>query len=275
MFKSEIKKILNKLDIRIQKRLGQHFLIDQRVVRDMISAADLKKDDCVLEVGPGLGILTEAIAGKAKKVFAVEKDQRLLEFLKEKFRNYKNIEIIHGDILRLQANKLQVNKLVANLPFYLTSRFLRLCLESKTRPELAVLLIQKEVAERVVAKPGDMSLLSISCQLYSEPKIISLVLPKSFFLPPEVDCAVLKLRLFKQPKFKIKDIKSFFRIVKAGFAGKRKQLHNTLSAGLLISDDAAKEILKESLIEPSRRPQTLSLEEWVGLCENLKRKAKN
>jgi len=322
MTKLNIKKILKKLNIKIQKRLGQHFLIDQKVVEDIISAADLTKDDCVLEVGPGLGVLTEALAKKAKKVFTVEKDKNLVAYLQKKFKNFKNVEIIYGDILKIQIlwsdhkliqkqafsqNKVNASlvfknnfcksyKIIANLPFYLTSRFLRLYLEPietkltfaqdraaikfaltsiKPRfpkPNLMVLLIQKEVAEKIVAKPGDMSLLSVSCQLYSEPKIIRFVSSKSFFPAPQVSCAIIKLKIFKKPKYEIDDLKLFFRIVKAGFAGKRKQLHNTLSAGLVIPDEKIKEILRKSQIDPSRRPQTLSLEEWVRLYKNLKLK---
>lgn len=265
-----VKKILKLENIKMKKRLGQHFLIDQKVVKDMISVADLKENDCVLEVGPGFGILTEAIAKKAGRVIAVEKDKRLVRYLREKFKNYKNVEIIYGDILKLQANKLQANKLIANLPFYLTSRFLRLYLEKKEKLDLMVLLIQKEVAKRIVAKPGDMSILSILCQLYSEPKIMRFVTYRSFFPPPDVDCAILNLKIFKKPRYEIDDIKLFFRIVKAGFAGKRKQLHNTLSAGLAISNEKIKKILKKSQIDPVRRPQTLNLEEWIRLYENLK-----
>lgn len=289
----KIKKILKKEKIAIKKRLGQHFLIDQKIVNDMVCAADLKKNDCVLEVGPGLGILTEAIAKKVFKVVALEKDEKLVLYLQKKFKDCKNVKIILGDILKMKMViekefNLPSYKIVANLPFYLTSRFLRLYLEPGrekgsifgltqfkfSRPNLMVLLIQKEVAKRIIAKPGDMSLLSISCQLYGEPKVIRFVSSESFFPSPDVDCAILKIKVLEKPRYKIDDTKLFFRIVKAGFAGKRKQLHNTLSAGLAIPNEKIKKILEKSQIDPTRRPQTLSLDEWLKLYNLLKLKTK-
>lgn len=292
MQKSEIKKLINTLSIKSQKRLGQYFLIDEKVVKKMIDAANLSKKDIVLEIGPGFGILTKFLATKAKEVLALEKDEKLCLYLSKKFKGYKNVRIICGDILRIphflfcsrkeseafvrfqsldDVFRQNQYKIIANLPFYLTSHFLRLFLEMENKPSLMVLLIQKEVAKRIVAKPGKTSLLSISCQFYGQPEIVALVLRKAFYPVPDVDGAILKIKVYPRPKFDIKDLKLFFRIIKAGFAGRRKQLHNTLAGGLQIPNKKIKEILISCKIDPTRRAQTLSLSEWVKLYEKFEK----
>lgn len=272
MLKSEIKTILKTANIKINKVLGQNFLIDQKVVQDMVEAADLTNTDTVLEVGPGLGILTEKISQNNHKVLAIEKDKNLVPYLKNKFKNNKNVEIINQDILKLQTTDYELltahYKIIANLPFYLTSRFLRLFLEYKNKPTVMVLLMQKEVAERIVAQK-DKSILSIACELYSEPKIIRQVSRKSFYPKPDIDCAIIKFKVFKKPQYDIEDIKLFFRIVKAGFSARRKQIHNNLAAGLSFSSSQIKKILKKVNIDPQRRAQTLSLEEWYKLYKTI------
>jgi 16S rRNA (adenine1518-N6/adenine1519-N6)-dimethyltransferase len=264
MEKLDIKNLLKSLDIKANKFLGQNFLIDQKVVEDMIEAADLKGSETVLEVGPGLGILTEEIARKKCKVLAMEKDKNLIPYLTDKFKNNKNIEIKSGDILREKIS-FKNYKIIANLPFYLTSHFLRVFLEYANKPSVMVLLMQKEVAERIVAHDKNKSILSVSCELYSEPKIIRQVPSKAFYPRPEVDCAIVKFEVFRKPKYEIKDLKLFFKIVKAGFSARRKQIHNNISSGLLISSKDTKKILEKAKINPTRRAQTLSLEEWHKL----------
>lgn len=268
MNKSQIKNILKEVDIKANKILGQNFLINQGVVEDMLEAADIKDGDTVLEVGPGLGILTKEIIKKNCKILAIEKDKNLIPYLENKFKDNKNIEIRQSDILREKIN-FKDYKIIANLPFYLTSRFLRIFLEYENKPSVMVLLMQREVAERVIAENNNTSVLSIACSLYADAKIIRSVSRRAFYPKPDVDCAVIKFNVFDKPKYKIEDIELFFKIVKAGFSARRKQIHNNLSSGLVISGDKIKNILEKAKIDPTRRAQTLSLEEWVKLYEFL------
>lgn len=272
MNREQLKKELNKFGLRANKVLGQNFLYSESVVCDMVEAADLGESDTVLEVGPGLGVLTKEIAKYNCRVLAIEKDKNLIPILEEKFKDNKNIKIINEDILKLQiANyQLQNYKIIANLPFYLTSRFLRVFLETSNKPSTMVLLMQKEVAERIVATNKNRSILSVSSELYSKPQIIRQVSNRSFYPKPDVDCAVIKFDVFKELKYDIKDIKLFFRIVKAGFSARRKQIHNNLSNGLKIEPDKTKEILEKINIDPTRRAQTLSLDEWYKLYKEIK-----
>jgi 16S rRNA (adenine1518-N6/adenine1519-N6)-dimethyltransferase len=264
MKRIEIQNKLKELNADVNKRLGQNFLIDTKVINDMIEAAGLSKNDCVLEVGPGLGVLTEKLAEKAGKVVAIEKDKKFAEYLKKKFKSYNNVEIIHGDILKEEI-KLKKYKIIANLPFYLTSRFMRQFLEMKNKPDLMVLLMQKEVAGRIASEPGKYSVLTVSSLLYGMPKVMRQISPKSFYPRPDVDCAVLKMDIYDEPKYKVDDVELFFKIVKSGFSARRKQIHNTLSAGLQIEGSVIKEILKEAGIDSKRRAQTLNMDEWVEL----------
>jgi len=271
MNKDQLKKELNNFGLRANKVLGQNFLYSESVVCDMVEVADLKENDTVLEVGPGLGILTKEIAKKNCRVLAIEKDKNLIPIFKKKFKSNKNIEIINEDILKFQTTNYQLlttnYKIIANLPFYLTSRFLRVFLEEKNKPSVMVLLMQKEVADRIVRTNKNRSILSVSSELYSNAQIIRQVSSKSFYPKPDVDCAVIKFDVFKELKYDIKDIKLFFRIVRAGFSARRKQIHNNLSNGLLISSDDAKNILKKANIDSTRRAQTVSLEEWYKLYQ--------
>ena len=282
MNKDQLKKELNRFDLKANKVLGQNFLYSESVVNDMVEAADLSSDNTVLEVGPGLGILTEKILEKNCKVLAVEKDRNLVKYLEDKFKSYEKLKIVEDDILEFPISNFSSQggsaerggqfpnyKIIANLPFYLTSRFLRVFLESKNKPSSMILLMQKEVANRIVASDKNRSVLSVSCELYSEPKIIRQVSSRSFYPKPDVDCAVIKFKVFKKPKYNIQNIKLFFKIVKAGFSARRKQIHNNLSAGLNISSDEIKNILERTNINFKRRAQTLSLEEWFKLYKIL------
>ena len=250
-----------------KKSLGQNFLINQGILDKIVSAAELCPDDTVLEIGPGTGNLTKPLSEKAGRVIAIEKDRRLIEDLKEKFKN-SNIEIIEGDILKLDIRKLFENcklkienydyKVVGNIPYYITSNLLKTIFEKWPRPKLIVLTVQKEVAKRIIAKPPDMNLLALSVQLYSEPKIISYISKGSFRPIPKVDSAIIKLSP-KSENLNPKQKEEFFRVVKAGFSGKRKQLKNTI--GL--------EILKRASIKPESRPEELSLGDWLKLASRV------
>ena len=262
------KEILKKYRIFPSKRLGQSFLIDKKVLKKIVEVADLSKNDSVLEVGPGIGNLTIELAKKVKKVIAVEKDERMVEILKERLEEerIKNVEIVNEDILKfLPSFKLRRSyKVVANIPYYLTSRLIRNLLEAKRRPRLIVLMIQKEVAQRICAKPPKMNLLAVSVQFYSKPEIISFVSKNCFWPRPKVDSAIIKISNIKKQKA-TKDEKLFFKIVKAGFSHPRKQLINNPSKGLKKNKKIVEEWLLNCGISPDKRAENLSIEEWKRL----------
>jgi len=264
----DIKNLLTEYDTSPKKTLGQNFLINQKILEKIIKSAELIKNDTVLEVGPGIGTLTNELAKTVKKVVAVEKDKKMVEALRKTLKEYKNIEIIQADILQHNYSLPTTNyKLVANIPYYLTSALIRKFLEEKNQPELMVLMIQKEVAQRICAKPPNMSLLAVSVQFYAEPKIISYVKKENFWPSPNVDSAIIKIT----PKTKKSDAnaKDFFNIVKAGFSQPRKQLANNLSKSLKISREQAGKWLLANNIKPEQRAETLNISDWQGLTRTL------
>ncbi len=271
---NQIKEICSKYDITPSKSKGQNFLIDQNIVKKIIDAAEIKKDETVVEVGPGVGVLTEDLIKAAKKVVAVEVDKKILEFLRVQFLAEKKLEIIGEDILRLNKKEAGLNnfkyKVVSNLPYNITSKFLRLSLEQEPKPSEMILMVQKEVAKRIVAKAGDMSLLSLSCQFYSQPEILFFVSRNSFWPIPDVDSAVIKLKLFSNLDEKI-DESTLFKIARMGFSSKRKQLHNNFSAGLKINSEKAKEIITGEGFDEKVRAQDLSVIDWIKLTQGLKK----
>jgi len=266
-----IKELLKKYKARPSKRLGQNFLIDKSVLQKIIETADLKSSDFILEIGPGIGNLTQELAKKAKKVIAVEKDLKLAEILKELLDcwNIKNVRIVNKDILKLdpKPSTLKSYKIVANLPYYIVSPVIRKFLESKYPPESMILMVQKEVAQRICARPPEMSLLAVSVQFYAQPEIISYVSKKSFWPQPKVDGAVIKLKVESQ-KLKVNK-ELFFGIVKAGFIQPRKQLINNLSQ--LGQKEKIKIWLLKNNIQPSQRAETLSVKDWIRLTKTSKR----
>jgi len=230
---AETKNLLRRSGLRARKRLGQHFLIDDDVQHQILSAAELTTDDTVLEVGPGLGIMTRELARKVRRVIAIELDDKLAAFLKHEMASLPNVTIINQDILKVDPASLlsepEPYKVVANLPYYITSPVLRHFLEAAIKPGLMVVMVQKEVAEIIAAGPGKRSLLSISVQLYGQPRIISQVPARAFHPSPEVDSAILRVDLYPKPAVAVDDTKSFFETVRAGFASPRKQLANSLA----------------------------------------------
>jgi len=265
---NRIRSELKQLGLRPRKSLGQNFLINEGVYRKIITALEIKPDDTVIEIGPGLGTLTEYLATSGACVVAVEKDHKLAEYLKAKFFGNNRVIIVEEDILKFLPSdyKLQtINyKLVGNIPYYLTSHLLRTVFEEWPRPRIVVLTIQKEVAQRITARPPDMSLLAISVRYYADANIIGYVSRKSFWPEPSVDSALLRLN----PKSEIRNPKKdeqFFKIVKIGFAGKRKQLVNNLARGLGLSKSVVEEKLNVAGIEPTRRAETLTVSEWESL----------
>jgi 16S rRNA (adenine1518-N6/adenine1519-N6)-dimethyltransferase len=248
-----------------KKSLGQHWLHDIDALTAMSDAAEVGPDDTVLEIGPGLGTLTEVLVKRAKAVVAVEFDESLAKALPGKV-SAKNLSVQQNDILRFDLTTLPKNyKIVANIPYYLTSNLIRTISESMNPPSIAALLVQKEVAERVAAKPGGMSLLSVSAQFYWEVDKGRVVGAELFTPPPKVDSQILLLRRRKEQLYPGTDIQLFFQVVKAGFSSRRKMLLNSLSAGLRINKYEAGDLLVKAGIQPDQRPQSLSLPQWHNL----------
>ena len=258
-------------DLRARKGLGQHFLIDAEVLRRVVAAAELKADDLVVEVGPGLGVLTKELAGKVGGVVAVELDDKLAALLNKTLSSSQNVTVINEDVLKIEPSSLSKGrdyKVVANLPYYITSPVLRHFLEAETKPQTMVVMVQKEVAEAIAAEPGDMSLLSVSVQFYGSPEVISIVPPESFYPAPEVSSAIVKINVYPKPAVDVEE-KGFFDAVRAGFAAPRKQLANSLAQGLGREKAEVLPLLHKANIDPSRRAETLTIEEWAGLQRTL------
>jgi 16S rRNA (adenine1518-N6/adenine1519-N6)-dimethyltransferase len=260
--------LLKRHGLRAHKGLGQNFLQDSQALEQIVSAAQIQRTDMVLEIGPGLGSLTRYLAVSAREVIAVELDENLLPPLRAVLAPYQNIRLIHGDILKLSPNDLITEKeyiVVANIPYYITSAVIRHLLENEPKPRRIVLTIQKEVAQRICARPGDMSLLALSVQVYGKPRIAEHIPAGAFFPAPKVDSAVLCVDIYSSPLIKEELLEPFFKLIKAGFSQKRKTLRNSLSSGLHISPTDAAGLLTRANIDPQRRAETLSIEEWEGL----------
>ncbi len=251
--------------IEPRKGLGQHFLIDRTALEAIVAAADLRPDDTVLEIGPGLGVMTNLLTAACKRVVAVEADHVLAELLDKDAA--ANLEVRAEDIMDFDLGVMgQPYKVVANVPYYLTSKIFRRLLESSTPPSVMSLLVQREVAERVVAGPGQMSILALSVQYYAQADMVGLVERHKFWPPPKVDSAILRIVRRPQPAFPA-DTSRLFRLIKAGFGEKRKQLKNSLAGGLNASVAVATEIIQQAKLTPTVRAQELSLDEWRRLYE--------
>ena len=262
--------VLKKYSLRADKALGQNFLQDDSVLEKIANAAEILEDDCVLEIGPGLGSLTRYLAVSAKKVTAVELDFDLLAPLQAVLSPYQNVRVVHGDILKLSISELidQPNYIVAaNIPYNITSAIIRHLLEGDIKPRRVVLTIQKEVAERICAKPGDLSLLALSVQVYGKPSIAAKIPAEAFHPAPKVDSAILSIDSYDEPLIPNNLLNIFFKLIKAGFGQKRKTLRNSLSSGLHIPTTETETLLTSAGIDFMRRAETLSIEEWKLLCE--------
>ncbi|HLB11345.1 MAG TPA: 16S rRNA (adenine(1518)-N(6)/adenine(1519)-N(6))-dimethyltransferase RsmA [Dehalococcoidia bacterium] len=262
----QAKSLLRRLGKRPLKSLGQHFLVDTGVLGKIVAAARLTEQDTVIEVGPGLGILTQELARHVDRVIAVELDPALAGFLRQTLAPYKNVTIVQADILRTDPAALLQGpyKVVADLPYNIAAPTLRHFLEAEAKPELIVVMVQREVARRIAAEPGDMSPLSIGIQLYGHPTIAAIVPPRSFYPSPKVHSAILRIEVHPKPAVDVPP-DSLFRVVRAGFGQPRKQLRNTLAAGLGLKPPEAESLLATAGIDARRRPETLSLEEWAAL----------
>lgn len=273
----KIKETLDKHGFKFSKSLGQNFLIDGNVVRKIASEANITKDDYVLEIGPGMGTLTEELALNAKKVVAVELDRKLIPVLQDTLAEYKNLEVINADILDVNIEELIEEKLgggpvkvVANLPYYVTTPIIGALLERHLKIESITVMVQKEVAERMSAAPGSKTYgsLSVFVGFYTEPEMV-LKVPNTVFMPrPKIDSAVIRLNLKKQlPDI---DTDKFFKVVKAGFSKRRKTILNALSTyGFSIDKDTIREALEKSDIKPEERAENISVEEFIKLSTIL------
>lgn len=260
--------LLKKYSIRPKKSLGQNFLVEPAGLRKVLTAAELQGDEQVLEIGAGLGSLTVLLAQTARDVVAIEIDQKLFPALQEALAPYENVKTIHGDILNLDLDGLLHDQdfvVVANIPYYITSAIIRKLLEANKRPSRMILTIQKEVAERIIARDGKMSLLALSVQVYGKPELVATIPAGAFYPAPDVDSAVLKLTLYEKPLIQEQNLDLFFKLAQAGFSQKRKTLRNSLASGLSISSQQAEKILADAQLESNRRAETLNLEEWNRL----------
>ena len=256
--------------IKPKKGLGQHFLVDRDSVERIIAAAEVGPEDTVLEIGPGLGVMTYALCQQAKKVVAVEQDSQLAELLRRD--QPANLQVVEGDILEFDLSQLPTKyKVVANLPYFITSKILRLLMESANPPVEISVLVQKEVAERITAAPGSLSILALSVQYYAEAQLAGLVERFKFWPPPEVDSAILRLRRRAEPLFEA-DRQKLFRLIKAGFGEKRKQLKNSLAGGLNVDAAVITELLNQAGISPMARAQELNFDQWEQLYHLAERR---
>ena len=262
--------ICKRFDIKMSKKLGQNFLIKRGIVDEIVHAAELTPGEPVLEVGPGIGTLTQGLAQSGADVTAIELDHRLLEVLDTTLASYDNVRIVHGDVLKLDVPTIMNHKpfkVVANLPYYITTPIIMSLLESKLPIERLVVMVQKEVALRMVAKPGtkDYGALSVAVQYYTEPDIVLDVPPKSFLPAPAVTSSVIRCVLRDKPPVDVIDEKLFFRVVKAGFAQRRKTFANTMKTTGL-SKDRIEELLAKANIDGQRRGETFTLQEFADVA---------
>jgi 16S rRNA (adenine1518-N6/adenine1519-N6)-dimethyltransferase len=270
------RQLLRQFGLKPKKSLGQHFLVDEAVLQRILSTAELGPGDIVIEIGPGLGVLTEALAKQGARVIAVELDSKLVALLRKRLAGFPHVKIVHADILKLAPGQLLRDnlpvsdlgrgyKVVANLPYYITSPVLSHFLEAEPRPSKMVVMVQKEVGETIAAGPGKMRLLSVRAQFYSKPSIVSYVSAASFYPPPKVDSVILRLDVYSQPPIEVSDVAGFFDIVTRGFGSPRKQIRNSLAHSLETPPSQVASLLGKAGIEPKRRAETLSLQEWGEL----------
>ena len=265
----DIPGLLKRYGLRPRKGLGQNFLQDDQALRAIVTAASISPADDILEIGPGLGNLTRYLALAAHTVTAVELDRALFPALETVVAPYENVRLVQGDILKLNPADLMKSPeylVVANIPYYITSALLRHLLESGRHPRRLVLTVQEQVAERICAKPGKMSLLALSVQVYGTPSIVAYIPSEAFYPEPNVDSAALRVEILPAPVIPAPLLDTFFTLIKAGFSQKRKMLRNSLSGGLGIAPAGAEKMLTAAGLDPMRRAETLSLEEWEKLC---------
>lgn len=271
--------ILKAFGLRMSKKLGQNFLIDASIVQGIVDAAEIQPGERVLEIGPGIGTLTQGLAEAGAEVTAVELDKKLPAVLAETLKAYDNVTIVPGDILKVNIPEIMGEgpfKVAANLPYYITTPILMTLLERHLPITRMVTMVQKEVAERMIAKPGSRTYgaLSVAVQYYTEPEIVLDVPPRSFIPAPEVDSVVIACKVRETPAVDVMDEKMFFRVVKAAFGQRRKTLSNALKGGGLPKEQV-RDAMEAAGIDPTRRGETLSLGEFAKLADEFTKLAKN
>ena len=265
-----LRTLLAEHNMRPHKAFGQNFLVDRGVLQKVVEAAEISPTDAILEVGAGIGVLTRELAKRAQRVVAVELERDMLTLLAHTTGHYPNVERIAGNLLYVDPGQIfgeEAYKLVANIPYYITAPTFRHFLEQPNPPRLIVVMVQLEVAQRIVAQPGDLSLLAISVQFYSRPQIIDRVPATAFYPTPKVDSAILRLEVNPNPPLRAEERAGFFKLVQAGFSERRKQLHNALTHGIHRKNEEVKGWLAAAAIDASRRAETLTIEEWLRLWE--------
>lgn len=266
------KTLLEHYDIMPKKSLGQNFLHDPNMLEKIVATAELMPDDTVVEIGPGTGALTVKLARAAAHVIAIEIDERLRPVIEDQIAPFGNIYLVFNDVLKTDILSLVGDGgfvVVANLPYYITSAILRHLLEAPRRPRRLILTVQQEVAERICAEPGDLSLLAVSVQFYGKPTIVTRMKPGVFWPRPDVDSALLQIDTYSEPPVHVPNPKAFFQVVRSGFSMKRKQLKNAISGGLGVKSKVARDYLEHAGIDPMRRAETLNLEEWAALTRTV------
>jgi 16S rRNA (adenine1518-N6/adenine1519-N6)-dimethyltransferase len=277
---AQAKALLQQYSLQAKKRLGQNFLVNSAILDKITEAANLNTHDLVIEVGPGLGVLTYRLVALCGHVISVEIDPGMVELLNKTLADQPNFSLVQGDILQVDPRDLiqqeaarfsrQVSvpdhyKVVANLPYYITQPILRHFCEATLKPDCLVVMLQKEVAKNITAKPGEMSILAISIQLYGRPQIVGIVPAGNFYPVPKVDSAILRVDLYPHPVVEVTSPANFFRTVRAGFSSARKQLANSLAQGLAIPKPEVLSLMQKAAVDPQRRAETLSLDEWARL----------
>jgi 16S rRNA (adenine1518-N6/adenine1519-N6)-dimethyltransferase len=263
--------LMRRYRLRPDRRMGQHFLVDPVALERVVSAASLQGDETVLEIGAGLGALTVRLADRAREVIAVEYDRRLMPALREVVGTNPRVQLVSADILEVNLADLlgaRPYRVVANIPYQITSMLLRRLLEREPVPDRLVLTVQREVAERVASGPGEMSLLALGVQMYGVPTVVGRVLSGSFLPPPDIDSAILRVDLHPRPIVPSQLVGPVFRLARAGFAQKRKKLRNALAAGLALEPAEVEPRLRAAGIDPSARAETLGLADWQRLAES-------
>lgn len=263
-----VKDFLIEYDLHLKKSLGQNFLFENGALAKIVRGAEISQEDAVLEIGAGMGSLTRFLAASAKRVVAVEIDQKMLPILHQVLLPFHNVELVHGDMLEQDPAELMDGEpyvCIANIPYYITSALMRHLLESSLRPTRIVFTMQQEVAARICAPEGKLSLLALSVQVYGAPRVVAKLPAGAFFPPPKVDSATLRVDLYDEPRIPQAQLETFFQLARAGFSQKRKNLRNSLSGGMKIAKETAESLLAQAEIDATRRAETLTLAEWGRL----------
>ncbi len=267
-----VRALMRRFGIRPDKRLGQHFLIDKASLKKVVTSSDLQGDETVLEIGAGLGSLTVVLSQYAREVIAVEFDNRLIPALEMAIGHLENVRLVVGDILKFDFGELlgdQAYFVIANIPYNITSLLIRRLMESKHPPGRIVLTLQREVAHRIIAVPGELNLLALSVQVYGVPRIVGHIPSKAFYPQPKVDSSIIHIQLHESPIVPPELLSTFFQLSRIGFNQRRKQLGNSLSSGMGVDKETVVRWLTTSDIDPHSRPQELELEKWVRLAETI------